>query len=132
MTAISSPASRQSALSRALLVDALGSGATGLLLAAGNAALAEPLGIPSGWLLGLGIFMLAYAAELAVVARMLPRTAGWVRRIGLANGGWVLASVGAVALGAWDLTGLGVAVVLAQAAAVAGFVALQLRAASRG
>ena len=132
MTAISSPASRQSAQSRALLVDALGSGATGLLLAAGNAALAEPLGIPSGWLLGLGIFMLAYAAELAVVARMLPRTAGWVRRIGLANGGWVLASVAAVALGAWDLTGLGVAVVLAQAAAVAGFVALQLRAASRG
>ena len=129
MTAIASP-TRQSALSRALLVDAAGSGATGLLLAAGNGALAEPLGIPSGWLLGLGVFMLAYAAELVVVARMLPRTAGWVRRIGMANSGWVLASVGAVVLGAWDLTGLGVAFVLAQAAAVAGFVAMQVRAAS--
>ncbi|WP_341252348.1 hypothetical protein [Euzebya pacifica] len=129
MTAIASP-TRQSALSRALLVDAAGSGATGLLLAAGNGALAEPLGVPSGWLLGLGVFMLAYAAELVVVARMLPRTAGWVRRIGMANSGWVLASVGAVVLGAWDLTGLGVAFVLAQAAAVAGFVAMQVRAAS--
>ena len=129
MTAIASP-TRQSALSRALLVDAAGSGATGLLLTAGNGALAEPLGVPSGWLLGLGVFMLAYAAELVVVARMLPRTAGWVRRIGMANSGWVLASVGAVVLGAWDLTGLGVAFVLAQAAAVAGFVAMQVRAAS--
>lgn len=129
MTAIASP-TRQSALSRALLVDAAGSGATGLLLAAGNGALAEPLGIPSGWLLGLGVFMLAYAAELVVVARMLPRTAGWVRHIGMANSGWVLASVGAVVLGAWDLTGLGVAFVLAQAAVVAGFVAMQVRAPS--
>ena len=129
MTAIASP-TRQSALSRALLVDAAGSGATGLLLAAGNGALAEPLGIPSGWLLGLGVFMLAYAAELVVVARMLPRTAGWVRWFAVGNTGWVLASVGAVVLGAWDLTGLGVAFVLAQAAAVAGFVAMQVRAAS--
>jgi|GEM_PF-6509762 len=129
MTAIASP-TRQSALSRALLVDAAGSGATGLLLAAGNGALAEPLGIPSGWLLGLGVFMLAHAAELVVVARMLPRTAGWIRRIGMANSGWVLASVGAVVLGAWDLTGLGVAFVLAQAAVVAGFVAMQVRAPS--
>lgn len=129
MTAIASP-TRQSALSRALLVDAAGSGATGLLLAAGNGALAEPLGIPSGWLLGLGVFMLAYAAELVVTARMLPRTAGWVRWFAVGNTGWVLASVGAVVLGAWDLTGLGVAFVLAQAAAVAGFVAMQVRAAS--
>ncbi|AXV05125.1 hypothetical protein DVS28_a0418 [Euzebya pacifica] len=129
MTAIASP-TRLSALSRALLVDAAGSGATGLLLAAGNGALAEPLGIPSGWLLGLGVFMLAYAAELLVVARMLPRTAGWVRWFAIGNTGWVLASVGAVVLGAWDLTGLGVAFVLAQAAAVAGFVAMQVRAAS--
>lgn len=113
---------------RALLLDAAASGASGLLATAGAGLLAEPLGIPTGWLLGLGIFMLLYAADLWLTARALPRSLRHVRLFGFGNLGWVAASVAVVAFGAWSLTGLGVTVVLLQAAAVAGFAVMQIRA----
>src|SRR5690554_2949753 len=99
----------------ALGVDAVASAGVGAVLAIGNGALAEPLGIPSGWLLGLGLFMLAYGADLALVASR-PRWHRLTRAIAVGNAGWVAASVVLVLAGGFDLTALGTAVVLGQAA----------------
>ena len=111
----------------ALAVDAAASATVGAVLAIGSRALAEPLGIPPRWLLGLGLFMLVYAADLALVASR-PRWRRFTPVIAAGKAGWVVASVVLVLAGGFDLTGLGIAVVLGQAAIVAGFVALQARA----
>ncbi len=116
------------AMSRALWLDATASGTTGVLLTAGAGALDEALGIPTPWLLGLGVFLLVFAVDVGLIARSLPRSGRLVRPLAIGNVGWVIASLIAVAAGAWELTGLGVAFVLAQAAAVTVFAALQLRA----
>lgn len=45
-----------------LLLDGVASAGMGLGLAAGSQVLDSVLGIPAGWLLGLGTFLLAYGA----------------------------------------------------------------------
>lgn len=125
---------RRRTMRRALDLDIAVTGAVGLATAAAANPLATPLGIPSAWLLGLGLFMVAYAAELlvlrrAVIDRGRPSAPRWVRAVAAGNAGWVAASVAAVLLGAWDLTPAGVAVVLAQAVVVEVFANLQWRAA---
>lgn len=127
-TTAPTPVGAVPAMARALWLDAAVSGAAGVLLTAGAGVLDEPLGIPTPWLLGLGAFLLLFAADVGLLARMLPRSRRLVRPLGIGNVGWVLASVAAVVVGAWELTGLGVAFVLAQAAAVTVFAVLQLRA----
>ena len=72
------------------------------------------------------IFLLFAAAGVLICASGIAMT-GLADRLADRTG-MGEAIVGAVVLGAWDLTGLGVAVVLAQAAVVAGFAAMQLRA----
>jgi hypothetical protein len=108
-----------------LRLDAVASGALGLAAAAGAGVLDTLLGLPAGLLLGVGVFLVVYAAGLVALAgrTVIPRPATWV--VVLGNSAWVLASLGLV-VGAWDrLTVLGVAIVLAQAAAVAVFADLQ-------
>ncbi|HUG83160.1 MAG TPA: hypothetical protein VMM13_01280 [Euzebya sp.] len=114
------------ALNRALGLDALASAVTGVLLAGGSGVLDEVLGIPSGWLLGLGVFMVVYAADVTLIAsRGLRR---FVPAVITGNAAWVLASVLLVLAGGFDLTVLGGAFVLAQAAAVAVLAVMQARA----
>ncbi|WP_370324647.1 hypothetical protein [Euzebya sp.] len=115
-------------MARALTLDAIVSGAAGVALLAGSGLLAEPLGISTPWLIGLGAFMALYAVDLRLLATRLPRLWGIARLIPPGNAGWVLASLAAVALRAWELTGLGTAVVLGQAAIVAVLVVVQARA----
>lgn len=109
----------------ALRLDAAGSGALGLigLVAAGQ--LADPLGMTAGALRGTGAFLVGYALALVLIAARsaIPRTAAWIVVIG--NTAWVLGSIGAAVAGQDTFTALGVAVVLAQAAAVAVFADLQ-------
>jgi hypothetical protein len=108
-----------------LRLDAGASGALGLAAAAGAGVLDTALGLPSSLLLGVGVFLVVYAAGLVALAGRpsIPRPATWV--VVLGNSAWVLASLGLV-VGAWDrLTVLGAVVVLAQAAAVAVFADLQ-------
>ncbi|GAA4738437.1 hypothetical protein [Actinomycetospora chibensis] len=108
-----------------LRLDAVASGALGLAAAAGAGVLDTLLGLPAGLLLGVGVFLVVYAAGLVALAgrTVIPRPATWV--VVLGNSAWVLASLGLV-VGAWDrLTMLGVVIVLAQAAAVAVFADLQ-------
>jgi len=108
-----------------LRLDAVASGTLGLAAVAGAGVLDTALGLPSSLLLGVGVFLVVYAAGLVALAgrAVIPRPATWV--VVLGNSAWVLASLGLV-VGAWDrLTVLGAVIVLAQAAAVAVFADLQ-------
>lgn len=111
-----------------LRVDAAASGALGLAGLAGLAAaplLSGLLGPPVPVLVGTGAFLVVFAGGLLVLAARpgIPRPAAVTVVAG--NAAWVLGSVSAVVLGWEALTGLGVVVVLAQAAAVAVFADLQ-------
>ncbi|MDD7936264.1 hypothetical protein [Actinomycetospora straminea] len=108
-----------------LRLDAAASGALGIAAAAGAGVLDTWLGLSSPLLLGVGVFLVVYAAGLVALAArpVVPRPLTWV--VVLGNSAWVLMSV-ALVVGAWEqLTVLGAVVVLAQAAAVAVFADLQ-------
>jgi hypothetical protein len=109
----------------ALRLDAAASGALGLLGVLAAAPLADPLGVTAVALRGTGVFLVGYALALVLIAArpVIPRPAAWTVVAG--NTVWVLSSVGAAVAGRDSLTTLGVAVVLAQAAAVAVFADLQ-------
>lgn len=129
MTTIARTAGTDSAalLRLALRLDAVASGALGLLGLAAAPLLTDLLGPPTPVLRGIGAFCLVYAAALVLLAARptIPRPPALAVVAG--NTAWVLGSVVAVVAGWGVLTALGVAVALAQAAAVAGFAALQWR-----
>lgn len=109
----------------ALGLDAVASGAMGVMLVLGAGLAAPLLGLPEGLLRGCGLFFLPWAAAVGWLAmRPAPgrRAVAWVAGL---NAVWVVDSVVLLASGWVAPTGLGVAFVLAQAAAVAVFAALQ-------
>ncbi|MEQ8697984.1 MAG: hypothetical protein RLT05_15685 [Bauldia litoralis] len=112
-------------LRRALFADALASGAMALLLVAGGGLLAGLLGMAPGFLRGVGLFLVPYAAFVGYLASrsVPPATLTWIVIIG--NGLWVVASIAVLVGGILSPTALGVAFVLAQAAAVGVFAELQ-------
>jgi hypothetical protein len=103
----------------ALGLDAIASGACGVLLLVGGQALADLLGMPTGLQWPLGVFLLAYAGALWLIETRPRVNTSAVQLVIAGNALWVVASVLAVALGWLPLTALGTALVLAQAAAVA-------------
>lgn len=105
-----------------LQLDAVASGAVGVLLLALSGLTEEHLGITTGLSVGIGAFMLLWAAFVGWASTKDSLTL--TTEIGYANLAWVVASV--IFLVAADLTGLGVAVVIAQAVAVAVFAELQI------
>lgn len=125
MTTTTTRTDTHRALRGVLRLDAAASGALGIAAAAGAGVLDTLLGLPAAMLLGVGVFLVVYAAGLLVLAGRprIPRGATWV--VVLGNSAWVLMSLG-LAVGAWErLTVLGAVVVLVQAAAVAVFADLQ-------
>jgi len=76
-----------------LLADAASGLASGLLQLAFTAALAQPLNLPPSLLLGIGWFLLAYAAFVGLTGTRVPvsRTRVWLLVIG--NLGWGAACV---------------------------------------
>ena len=115
----------QSSLSRVLWLDALSCAAIFVLGAFASGFVGTLLGLPPAVVAAGGWICLAAGAALAFLAA---RPAKWLLALVIAgNVAWIAASV-AVWL-AWfgALTSLGHAVLLAQAAAVALFVALELR-----
>lgn len=115
---------------RWLVLDALLSGVSGVVLLAGAPALDGVLGPSTGVLLGLGAFFVLYAASLVVLARIgSPRTA--VRVVAVGNLGWVGLSLGVVLSDALGLTTAGTVVAVLQAVAIAVVADLQLLAARR-
>jgi vacuolar-type H+-ATPase subunit I/STV1 len=111
---------------RWLRVDALVSGAFGLLLAAAAPFVDGLLGAPVGFLIPLGVFLLGYAGVLVLLARRgAPARA--VKAVVAGNALWVAASVGVVLADLLTLSTTGTIVALFQAAAVALLAGLQLR-----
>jgi len=106
-------------LRNALALDAAACAATGLLLSLGAGPLSGLLGFPPEFLRGAGLVLLPCAALLAVFAsrQRLPRLAVYAV-IGI-NILWVADSVLILVAGWFQPSVLGVAFVLAQAAAVA-------------
>ena len=106
-------------LRNALALDATACAATGLLLALGAGPLSGLLGFPASFLMGAGLVLLPCAALLAFFAgrETLPRLAVYAV-IGV-NILWVADSILILVAGWFAPTGLGIAFVLAQAAAVA-------------
>lgn len=111
-------------LRAALRVDAVASGALGLLSAAGAVLLGPVLGLPVPLLVGAGLFLVVWAAGLLVLAATatVPRAGAWA--VVAVNAAWVVGSVGVVLV--VGPTALGVAFLVAQAIAVAVFVEWQL------
>jgi hypothetical protein len=120
-------------LRRFLALDALVTGANGIAYVAASGPLGGLLGIDSGLLLGLGVFLLTYAAVVARLASRPQPPALPVRAVIEANLAWTALSF--VALAVWlSPTTAGSVWVPLQALTVAGFAGLQyaaLRAADR-
>ncbi|MGY1672066.1 hypothetical protein [Geodermatophilus sp. SYSU D00710] len=132
MTTTATPTRRPLDLLRvALRLDAVVTGVNGAAYLVAAPLLTGLLGIPSGALRGLGAFLLAFAAGVALVAARRPVPAGAVEAVVGANLLWAAGSVAAAVTGRFDLTAAGTGWVLLQAAVVAGFAALQLTALRR-
>ncbi|HEV7313639.1 hypothetical protein [Sphingopyxis sp.] len=112
-------------LKNILIADAItctGVFAIGLLAAAPVGAL---LGLPANVVAIGGWICLAAALLMVVAARQAMPSAALVKLIALGNLGWVAASFAVVATFAEQMTGLGIAVVIAQAFAVLLFAILE-------
>lgn len=115
-----------SLLSRALLFDAVATGATALLLVAGAGILQPILGLPASLMQYAGLILVPFVALVgwAAMQSRLPSAVVWA--IILCNGAWVAASMALVA-GPWvSLDLLGMIFVIAQAIVVGLFAELQL------
>ena len=109
----------------ALRLDAVATGAGGLLCLAGGSALDGPLGIPFVLLAAVGALLILFAAFVWVAgSRRTSGRAVWT--IIAINAAYATGCVAVVATGLFSLTALGVSFVLVQAAAVALFAILQL------
>lgn len=108
-----------------LLIDAAACVAAGLLMTAGSGLVSGLTQIPSSLLLVVGASLIPIAAFMAFAASRVPDWPLGVWLVILGNVGWVLASIGLLASGAIEPNAVGVAFVLAQAAAVAALAALE-------
>jgi hypothetical protein len=108
-----------------LTVDAVTSGASGILMLLGAAQMQERLGVPAGLLREAGLSLIPFAVFVLVVARRqaVPRR-GVLAVIGL-NALWVAASVAVLFVGGFEPSRWGMLVILGQAAAVAGIAELE-------
>ncbi|MFI7416365.1 hypothetical protein [Nonomuraea sp. NPDC049684] len=109
----------------ALRQDAIGSGANGLLFLAVAAISGSMFGLPAALLVPAGVFLVAYAASLLRLAARPVVSRAAVIAVMAVNVAWVAASAETLIAGWFPLTGLGVAYVIVQAVAVAGFTGLQ-------
>ncbi|MFC8615765.1 hypothetical protein ACFT9M_05000 [Micromonospora purpureochromogenes] len=110
----------------ALKQDAIGSGANGVVYLAAAAIFGEMFGLPAAFLYPIGTFLVAFAAALLFLASKPTVSRPAVGVVIAVNIAWVVASVELLIAGWFPLTGLGTALVIAQAVVVAGFTALQL------
>lgn len=112
-------------LRRILLVDAIASGTTGLLMVLLAQPLAGLLQVPSSLLFYAGLFLLPYTVLLMKLARgnYLPRAALWAVIAG--NGLWAAGCI-VLAFGGWFApSAFGMAFLLLQALVVVAFAELQ-------
>jgi hypothetical protein len=114
-----------------LKLDAAACGALGVASLAGAPVLDELLGVPVVPLASVGVLLVAWAAVLWAISSCsrVSKTPAWV--VILFNLAWTVDSAVVVAAGWFPLTAIGVAFVLAQAAAVVIIAAAQFYALRR-
>lgn len=112
-------------LRRVLGLDAVASGATGLLMAFGAGLLDRHLDLDAAVTQPAGFFLIAWAAGVAALALRPAPARPLVMAVVAVNVLWTLESLLTLALGWLQPNALGVAFVVAQALAVAGFAGLQ-------
>ena len=112
-------------LRRAILADAVFSGASALLLSLGAGALAPFLNLPEALLRETGLFLIAYTALVGWLGtrQSMPKALVWIVIAG--NAAWTLASIALLFSGAVTPNLLGGAAVAMQAIAVGVFAELQ-------
>lgn len=125
-TAASSTRSDSAGLLRvALKLDAAVTGVNGVAYLVAAPALDHLLGLPTGPLRGVGVFLLTYAVAVWAVSRRRSISTSAVAAVIAANLLWVIDSV-VVALVDWSTpTTVGTAWILLQAVVVGAFAALQ-------
>ncbi|MGW1814942.1 hypothetical protein ACWCQM_15470 [Streptomyces sp. NPDC002125] len=124
LSAVARTAEPLGMLRRFLALDAVVTGVNGLAYVAASGPLGRLLGVDPTLLLWLGVFLLAYAADVGWLAsRREP--SGFLTRVVIdMNVVWVVASIAALALWLTPTT-TGVVWGLMQAGTVGGFAALQ-------
>lgn len=113
-------------LRRALLLDALASGAMGAVMALASGPVARLLHLPPSFMLAIGVFLIGFAAFLLLLARQTRPSPALVWLVIAGNAGWVLASIAILFTGLIAPNTLGIAAIVAQALAVAVFTELEL------
>lgn len=113
-------------LRRVLQLDALATGATGLLLLGGTSQLASLLNLPASLMIYAGVFCVGWALTLGFASLREQIASGFVWTIIVANVAWVIGSVALLVSGYVQPTALGYAFVIAQALAVDIFAGLQM------
>jgi hypothetical protein len=117
---------RGESLTRAALgLDAVVTGANGVAYLAAASLLDEPLGMPAGFLRGVGAFLIVFAACVAYVATRRQVNRAAVYAVIALNALWVVDSIALAAFGWYDPTTGGSIWTILQAGVVAGFAALQ-------
>jgi hypothetical protein len=112
-------------LRRVLVADAFISGAAGVLMAVGAPVLQPMLGVPATLLQVAGTSLIPFAAFLRYLARREPPDRAWIWAVIALNLAWVAGSAALVVTGHVELTALGYAFVLVQAAMVVAFAEAQ-------
>ncbi|MCH0542863.1 hypothetical protein I3F58_25555 [Streptomyces sp. MUM 203J] len=124
LTGIARTSEPRTMLRRFLGLDAVVTGANGLAYAVASAPLGRLLGVDAGFLLGVGLFLLVYAAAVGALAAQARPSAAGVKLIVDANVLWAVLSVVAPAVWLQPST-VGMLWIPAQAVVVAAFAALQ-------
>jgi hypothetical protein len=112
-------------LRRVLLLDAVATGATGILLLGGTSLLYSLLNLPTALMTYAGIFCVAWAAVVGFSSSRKQLSRNFVWTIVIANAFWTLGSIALLVSGYVAPTMLGYAFVIAQAIVVGVFAELQ-------
>jgi hypothetical protein len=112
-------------LRRAILADAVFSGASALLLTFGAGALAPWLSLPEALLRETGLFLIAYAALVGWLGTRQSMPKALVMIVIAGNAAWTIASIALLFSGAVTPNLLGEAAIAIQAIAVGTFAELQ-------
>jgi uncharacterized membrane protein len=112
-------------LRRVLLLDAIATGATGLLLLGGTSILQGLLNLPASLMIYAGAFCLVWAGLVGFAFSRRELTRGFVWTLIVGNAIWALGSLALLVSGYVSPTWLGYAFVIAQAVVVGVFAELQ-------
>ena len=121
----------QTFLRHVLTLDAVTSGAMGLMLIAGAGLLGPMLNLPVPLLCGVGLSLIPFVALVAYAATRSPASRSLALTVAVLNAVWVVASIGLLMSGLVAPNILGTVFVAAQAVVVGIFAELQIIGARR-